>query len=356
MHRIGNILIHRLDLPLIETFETARRSANTSPTVIIELHADDVVGYGEATPVKYVTGEDAESVVAAVEAARDALIGLHVQDWRDNAAGLAADVVGSSARTGLEMAMLDAHCKSLGIPLYSYLGGTACEVRTDITVPITSPERAREIAAARNGEGFTQFKAKVGKDEDEDIARVLAIRDGAPGCSFVLDANQGFEPEQAVRFIRSIFDLGIVVDVLEQPVAADDLDGLRYVTEHAGVPVYADEAAHTPEDVRRIIENNAASGVNVKLMKAGIAGALEIVDMCRRSGLGLMFGCMLESKVAQSASVHIACATRAFDVLDLDSDLLIADQPVRGGVERCGPVLKLSDRSGLGCEVIDGAL
>ena len=84
-----------------------------------------------------------------------------------------------------------------------------------------------------------------------------------------------------------------------------------------------------------------------------MVGALEIKSICMATGLDLMFGCMLESRIGLSAAVHIGCATSAFGVFDLDSDLLVADQPIRGGAQRVGPVLRVSDSPGLGCEIIE---
>lgn len=357
MQRIERILAQCVDLPLVEPFETAQRRATSSPTVLVRLIAGDIAGLGEATPVRYVTGEDVATVVHDINAASQALEGARLSEYRLSARKLAEVLPhGKSARAGIEMAMFDAFCKALGVPLYSYLGGAPLRIETDVTIPICPPEHAREQAAQKSASGFAQFKVKVGKDADEDIARVLAIREGAPGCSFIIDANQGFKPKQAVQFTQDLLKRGIQIRLLEQPVDAFDLDGLRYVTERAGVPVFADEAAQTPADVIEIVRYKAAHGVNVKIMKAGMVGALEIKSICVAAGMGLMFGCMLETRIGQAAAAHIGCGTSAFGTFDLDSDLLLADQPVKGGAERHGAMLKVSDRPGLGCEVVEGAL
>ncbi len=356
MQLIDQILAHRIELPLREPFETAQRRATTSPTVIVELRSGDVIGYGEATPVKYVTGEDTESVLHDVATAAGALEGARLSEYRLSARKLSEVLpFGKSARAGIEMAILDAFCKQLGVPLYQYLGGAALRIETDVTIPICGPDHARELAAEMKTKGFHQFKIKVGKDEEQDMARVLKVAEGAPGCLLNIDPNQGFTPTQAVEFVREVRSRGINIQLLEQPVAAADLEGLRYVTDHAGVPVYADEAAQTPADVLEIARYKAAHGVNVKIMKAGMIGALEIMSICRAAGLSLMFGCMIETRIGQSASAHIGCGTAAFSVFDLDSDLLLApDQPVTGGVQRHGPFLRVLDRPGLGCEIAEG--
>ncbi|MGQ9454912.1 MAG: dipeptide epimerase [Armatimonadota bacterium] len=357
MHCIEEILAHCVNLPLHEPFETAQRRATTSPTVIVELISGSVKGYGEATPVKYVTGEDVASVKHDIATASEVLKGVRLSEYRLISRKL-ADVLpyGKSARAGIEMAVLDAFCKVLRIPLYSLLGGVALRIETDVTIPICPPEHARELAGELAAKGFRQFKIKVGKNEEEDLARVRMVSETAPGCVFNLDANQGFDPVQAVDFVRKLQTHGINIQLLEQPVHAADFDGMHYVAENAGVPVFADEAAQTPADVVDIIRHKAATGVNVKIQKAGMIGALEIKSICRAAGLDLMFGCMLESRIGQSAAVHIACGTCAFSVFDLDSDLLILDQPVVGGAQRKGPTLHVSTGPGLGCEIVEGAL
>lgn len=357
MLRIDRILANPIELPLIEPFETAYRRATTSPTVIVELHAGGVVGYGEATPVRQVTGEDVNSVTHDIATAEEVLSGARLGEFRLSARKLAEALPhGKSARAGVEMAMLDAYCKSLGIPIYALFGGAPVRIETDVTVAICPPERARERAAEMFAKGFRLFKVKVGKDHEEDLARVIAISEGAPGCSFVLDANQGYTATQAVKFTKSVLDRGLKVRLIEQPVDAADLNGLRYVTEHVSVPVFADEAAQSPADVLEVVRYRAANGVNVKVMKAGMIGALTISSICRAANMDLMLGCMIESRIGQAASAHVACGTSTFTVFDLDSDLWIDEQPIKGGIERSGPVIKLSGGPGLGCEIGEGAL
>lgn len=357
MYRIEKIIARCLELPLPTPFETAKRRATTSPTVLVEVHAGDVVGYGEATPVKYVTGEDVNTVKANVSAASDVLSGTMLHEYRLSAAKLAEVLpTAKSARAGIEMAILDAFSKSLNVPLYAFLGGSPLPIETDITFSIGTIEQANERALDMSKRGFRRFKIKVGKDEEEDIARILAVKDAVPDCTFIFDANQGFKPKQAVNFIKKLQKYDVNITLLEQPVDAADLIGLKYVTDNVDIPVFADEAAQTTKEVIEIVRLKASNGVNIKLQKSGMLGALDIISICKSAGMDLMFGCMLESGIGQSASVHIACGTHAFSVFDLDSDLLTADQPIKSGVTRTGAILNVSDRAGLGCEVIEDTI
>ena len=145
MRRIDRILARPINLPLREPFETAQRRAVSSPTVIVELHAGDIVGLGEATPVRYVTGEDAKTVVVDIATANEALEGARLSEFRLSAGKLTEALpYGKSARAGVEMALYDAVCKDLGIPLYAYLGGAPCVSR-----PISRSRWSRPIARKR---------------------------------------------------------------------------------------------------------------------------------------------------------------------------------------------------------------
>ncbi|MHB0912800.1 MAG: dipeptide epimerase [Armatimonadota bacterium] len=307
-----DIRIYAVDLPLKDPFETAKGRKTLSPCVVVE--ADG--GFGSATPVKYVTGEDVDSVLAGVE--------------------------GPSARAAWEIAALDARCVREGVPMCRYFGGARESVETDITIPITDPANARRLAERAAGMGFRVLKIKVGLDPEADAARVRA----AGILPVRLDANQGFSPEEAVRFVEGLSD--VTIDMLEQPVDRDDIEGLRFVRERAGVPVFADESAMTPADVARLIEAEAVDGVNVKLMKSGVSGALRIIELCRAARLSLMLGCMIELGPSLSTAVHLACGTGAFSRLDLDAHLLAAEAPFSYGFTAAGPTLTPSLTPGHG--------
>lgn len=355
MPRVESITAKSIELPLLEPWETAQRRATTSPSVFIKVEAEGTVGYGEAVPVRYVTGESTETVMHDVAVASDVLQGAQLSECRLNSCRLSEVLpYGNTAKAGVEMALFDALCRSLGVPLYAYLGGAPVRIETDVTIPICTPEHAKELAQQLSAKGFSQFKIKVGKEKEEDFARVLAVVHGAPDCLINIDANQGFEPTQAVEFVRKLQSRGVRLQLVEQPVEPTDLRGMRFVTENLDVPVIADESAQTARDVIDLIRYKAATGVNVKVMKSGVIGALDIASICGAAGLQPMLGTMLESRLGQATSVHVACGTCAFRVFDLDSDMLLAGQPVAGGVERKGAVLRPLNRPGLGCEVLEG--
>lgn len=349
-----------IELPLKGEFKTAARTASTSPTVLVKLEAGDMLGWGEATPLTYVTGETVDTVLRDIRRCEKFLCGFVDFDFQKISGKLfKTRDIGAAALAAVQMALWDMLGKTCAGPVYDILADHACKLRsieTDVTIAVTSSQESRIRAREMSARGFRLFKVKVGVDFDEDIARCRVIDESVPVCRLILDANQGFEPQAAINFIRHLRRNDVDIALFEQPVDADDIDGMSYVTEHAGVPVFADESAKTLSDILKIRRHNAAHGINIKLMKFGFDRAVMAAMSCRRYGLKMMLGCMLESGIAQSAAAHIALGMGCFDYIDLDADLLIADQPVVSGALRKGSELFLSNGPGFGCEVVESAL
>jgi L-alanine-DL-glutamate epimerase-like enolase superfamily enzyme len=163
-----------------------------------------------------------------------------------------------------------------------------------------------------------------------------------------IDANQGWTPEQAVKVLDKIEEFDI--QFAEQPVSAEDLEGLRYVRETSNIPVMADESVHSPEDVLRLVEAKAVDLVNIKLMKSGgILKGRKIAAVAEAAGIPCMIGCMGESGLGIAAGAHLAAAVKNVQYTDLDSDLLLRDKLVqKGGVTIEDSKRTFPNRDGLG--------
>ncbi len=320
-------------LSLRAPFAIARRTAYAAHNVQIVVRTDDpaLTGWGESAPVTYVTGETVQSVQEAIAQAAPFFAGQDAERlgplW---AKALETLPQAPSARAGLEMALADLWGKTWGLPLWQHFGGRAQTLPTDITIPLVSPEQGGVLAGDAWRAGFRSLKTKVGDPDgpDADLARIAAIVQAAPQARLRIDANQAFEPDGAVAFMQKAVQTGAHVDLLEQPVIKEDIAGLKYVKERVSVPVFADEAARDVSQVLHLLREDAVDGVNVKLMKSGLAGAIEIVALCRAFGKKLMLGCMLESGLGIAAAAQIAGGLGAFDFLDLDSHQLLS--PVAG--------------------------
>ena len=332
-----------LDIPLLEQFAiaTGRISAARNALVRVRL-ANGVEGIGEAAPFPPSGGETQETALAAVAGMVTLLEGHDVAQWRTLARRLTASFEHqATARAGVEAAMLDALTRTWGVPLYRYLGEAGATVETDITIPIESPEHMRDLARRYAEQGASTLKIKVGADLDDDLDRVLAVVEGAPDCDIMLDGNQGYTPSEALDLLRSLAQEDVAPILFEQPVHRHDLEGLKFVTERAGIPVAADEAVHTAADALRIAKMGAANVINIKLMKSGFAEALDIAAVCRAAHIDLMVGAMMESRLGIMASASFIAGVGGFRYVDLDTPMLLASDPFVGGFTQEGMVYHL---------------
>ncbi len=351
--RIVSVSALAWTLPLVSPFVIAARTATEARNVRIRVETEaGPGGDGASAPVGYVTGESVESVLEALNVVGPEFIGLpaeRIGPLLARAGTLLADA--PAARAGLEMALYDAWAKGRRLPLWQHFGGMQDRVTTDVTIPIVGPEAAADLAAAAWADGFRALKIKVGDPQgpDADLARIEAIINAVPPVRLRIDANQAFTPDAAVRFVRSLSEMGAAIEMLEQPVAKEDVAGLRYVRERTTVPLFADESARSVAEVLHLLQEDAVGGINVKLMKSGITGALQIIGLTQAFGKKLMLGCMLETGLGIAAAAQVAAGTGAFAFLDLDSHRLLKPiSGLSGGANVCGDELILENAGGWG--------
>ena len=343
-HNIESIEAFPLNVPLLAPFTiaTARLDHVNNVAVRVRLQSG-AEGWGEIPSLHPVTTEDQPTAIAAVRQIAPQLTGHDATAWRPLAANLATALPNLAATgAGIEMAILDALTTDWGVPLYQFFGGASDQLTTDITIPICPPDEARTLAATYREQGFEVIKTKVGLDLHDDVGRLAAIRDAHPTCALVLDANEGYSADQALVFLATLRSEGIEPALFEQPVAREDWDGLGRVTREGGVPIAADESCRSPQDASRVAQGNLATVLNIKLVKCGVVGALEIAAIARAAGLRLMIGGMVETRLAMGFAAHFAAGLGGFDWIDLDTPLLLAEDPVSGGYTADGPHYSLT--------------
>ena len=350
---IRSIIVEPLNIPLLEPFTIATGATTEARNVLITITLEDgSVGYGECAPFSPSTGETQETALAAARGCAELLKGKDAARWRILSKLLRTVFYSQmTAIAGMEMALLDALTHSYGIPLYVFFGGAATSVETDISIPMVTPEHGYDLAKAIVARGITTIKIKVGGDIPEDVARVEAVREAAPGIGLMLDANQGYTASEALLCLEALDDRDIRPLLMEQPVHKDDYEGLRYVTQHTTVPVAADESAYSAANVAHLIAMGAINVVNIKLMKSGFVEALDIAAVCRATHTQLMIGAMMESRLATGAAAQFVAGLGGFRYVDLDTPMLLSEDPFTGGYEQRGGIYDVSGViRGLGIE------
>ena len=350
---IRSISVEPLNIPLREPFTIATGSVSEARNILISITLEDgTTGYGESAPLPPSTGESQETALAAARGCAALIEGKDAAGWRI-LSKLMHSVYFSqaTARAGMEMAILDALTRSYDIPLYIFFGGAGTTVETDMSIPMVTPEHGYELAKDIIARGITSIKIKVGGNIRDDVERVEAIREAAPGLGLTLDANQGYTANEALLCLEALDDHDIRPLMMEQPVHKEDYEGLRYVTQHTSVPIAADESAYSAANVAHLIAMGAANVINIKLMKCGFVEALDIAAVCRATHTRLMIGAMMESRLATSAAAHFVAGLGGFRYIDLDTPMLLAEDPFTGGYEQQGGIYDVSGvKGGLGIE------
>ncbi|OIW18071.1 hypothetical protein TanjilG_19303 [Lupinus angustifolius] len=293
-----------LNVPLIAPFTIASSRLDKVENVAIRVElSNGCVGWGEAPVLPFVTAEDQSIAMAK-----------------------GAEVCGLLRRLP---------ALTLGSMLEEIEG--VLPGHQFASIPIVSPSEAAELASKYYKEGFKTLKLKVGKNLNADIQVLQAIRLVNPECQFILDANEGYNSEEAVEVLEKLNEMGVTPVLFEQPVHRDDWDGLGYVANVArnryGISVTADESCRSLADVYKIAEGNLADVINIKLAKVGVLGALNIIEKAKVAGLDLMIGGMVETRLAMGFAGHLAAGLGCFKFIDLDTPLLLSEDPVLEGYE-----------------------
>jgi L-alanine-DL-glutamate epimerase-like enolase superfamily enzyme len=328
-----------VQLRLAETFVISRNAQDSAEVVHVTIGHKDVTGRGEAAPIERYD-ETAASALAFVQEHGD-LVGDDPFALEEIGARLAAIPGEQAAKSALDAALHDLQGKLLGRPVWQLLGLPRTGPSTSWTVWLGDPDdmaRRAELAAPR----FRRLKLKLGAGDGLDVERVRAVR-GVTELPLQVDVNEGWSLDEALEALPQLAALGL--DYCEQPLPAGTEDG-RVLKRRSPVPIYVDEDCHTLADVADCAE--IAHGINIKLAKSGgIREGIRMAHAARALGLGVMLGCMVESGLGIAAG---CCVAPLCDHVDLDGNLLLADDPCPG-VALVDGIQVPSDQPGLGVDV-----
>jgi L-alanine-DL-glutamate epimerase-like enolase superfamily enzyme len=357
--RIRRIESAPLNLRLHSPFGIAGGAQELARNVLVMVElSDGTRGMGEAAPFPAYNGETQEQAMTVLSLASGPTVGsaAGLEFWRETAGFFrgAGGAASGAAQCAFEMALLDALTRRAGMPLWKFFGGAGDSLDTDMTVTTGTPEESAAAALDIRRRGIRTIKVKVGGKAGaaRDLARLRAIHAVAPDSPLILDGNAGLSRVAAAELVGGLKAAGIAPVLLEQWLAKDDLEGARELAASSGWRLAADEAACHAGDVVKLAAAGAAQVVNIKLMKAGVAAALDLAAAAREAGIGLMIGGNVESRVAMTFSACFAAGIGGFEFVDLDTPLFLAEDPFRGGMSYAGERISLGAISaGLGMSV-----
>ncbi|KTG27754.1 dipeptide epimerase [Haloferax profundi] len=334
----------RVSMSLADPFGISRGTQTEAENVVVRIEdSGGMTGVGAAAPSSHY-GETADTVEAVLPDLLEVVETVGKPHAIDEIERRMEQRVrrNPSARTAVSIALHDLAAKRLGVPLYKLWGLDPENAPTSsFTIGLDDIETIREKTADAYEAGYDILKVKVGTDRDKAI--IEAVRDEAPGVTIRVDANEAWTPREAVEMSEFLADYG--VEFVEQPVPAEDYEGLKFVYDHAALPIAADESCITADDIPKIADR--VDIANLKLMKCGsLVEAKRAIHTARAHGLEVMLGCMIETNAAIAAGCHLA---PLLDYVDLDGSLLLADDPYEGVPMPQGAIdLTALDRPGTG--------
>jgi len=355
--KINRVEPSAVSFPMKKPVFMAGVEIRQADNVLVRIEADNgVIGWGEAASAPTMTGETVESMMAAVAYLAAAVEERPAEDIAGTVAAMATRMYANqAAKAAIEMALHDLVGRATGRPAHALLGGKQ-RSRMAILGVISTGELASDLREAerKKADGYSAFKIKVGIDkpliDGERTRRVCEILGREALISS--DANQGWSADEAVQYVRAVADAGL--DFFEQPVHADDIDGMAAVAAAAAdIAIGADESIHSLADIRRHHERGAARGVSLKTIKlGGMRAVMEAGRLCDRLGLNVNVSTKTgESSIACAAATHIAAALPQIAWgLTLSNEGLSDDATARPIRIEHGHV-EVSDRPGLGIDV-----
>jgi o-succinylbenzoate synthase len=304
--KIERMILHHIDMPLVTPFETSFGRDITRPCILVELHAEGLVGWGEC-----VAGEGPwytyETIGTAWHVISDFLAPLMLGQDLDGPEDLVrrfAPVRGHEmARAACEAALWDLQAQARGTSLAAQIGGVRDRVPVGVSVGIErSVAAVVERVASYVADGYARVKLKI--KPGFDLALVRAVRERWPDLPLQVDANSAYTLADAAIF-REMDAFGLLL--IEQPFHHEDIVDHAQLQAQIDTPVCLDESIHSPEHARWALDIEACKVINIKVGRVGgLTAARQIHDLCAQHGVPVWCGGMLETNIGRAANLALA--------------------------------------------------
>ena len=302
-----------IKIPLKKPFAIAVGTITHTNHVLIRMSDDQGrVGWGESITFHPVYGYDQRSLFqVACDHLIPAVIGLDPRDTAElNRRMDLAIPHNLMAKTGLDIAAHDLAGQAAGVPIHALMGGRRVKTVPQISpIGLVPPDEAAQEATEQVAEGFETIKIKIGREADQDVARVKAVREAVgEGVPLRVDGNSGYDRATALRTFRRMEGVGL--EWIEQPLPGWDLEGMAMLARRLDTPIAVDESMYTDHDARLCIQLGAADVVNIKVAKCGgLYRSQKIAAVCEAAGVPCFLGGCIETGVGTAAALHFYAAT-----------------------------------------------
>jgi L-alanine-DL-glutamate epimerase-like enolase superfamily enzyme len=351
--QISHVEVVPVELRLGLPYQTAAHPQEVDSIACVFIRVETREGrvaWGCAAFDPVLTGETLEQVTQACHACADRALDLNPLNTEFALAALAPLTEGTpSARCAFDIAFYDLLGLATGLPLHRLLGGYRHRIQTSITLSYAPTKETVELAKDRARQGFRIMKLKGGLHPEEDVRRVQAVHDALPELTLRLDAEQGYSAQQAIDVAHALTG---ELEMLEQPTPADDLHGLREVTQNSPVAILADESLRGPRSALEIASRRAAHGMSIKLATCGgLHCARQVDTIARAAQMATMVGCIHEPALLIAAGLGLALASPNVRYGDLDGHFDLLGDPTQPGFFFEDGWLVARDVPGLGCTI-----
>lgn len=334
--KLTQIDIYKSPIKLKEPFVTSLGLVDHAENVIVRLHTDTgIIGFGECSPYLPINGESMDTCFIVGQYLAKGLIGQNPLNIEQCSLGMDKIIYGnSSIKSAIDIALYDIGAQNEGLPLYHFLGGSNNKsLLTDYTVSIGEPQKMAKDALKIKSRGFKIIKVKLGQSEVMDVERIHLIRE-AVGTEIPIriDANQGWGVEEAIQILKALSPYHI--QFCEEPIPRWNFMELSKIRKGSPIPIMADESCCDHHDAERLINLSACDSFNIKLGKSsGIFKALKIIQLAEKAQMKLQIGGFLESRLAFTASAHLALISANIVYSDFDTPLMFNEDHVLGGIQ-----------------------
>lgn len=352
---ISQVEIYKLRIPLKEPFITSLGREDDAENIVVVIKTNNgISGFGECNPYMPINGESIDTCFVVAQYFAKALKGKNPLKIKDCVAIMDKVIFSNnSIKSAFDIALHDIAAQYKNVPLYKLYGGkNDKELVTDYTVSIDEPEKMAVDAVKIKQAGYPAIKVKLGESKKKDVKRIKLIREAVGfDIPIRIDANQGWGVKEAIETLNALDAYSI--ELCEEPIARWNFMRLRKVKRSSPIPIMADECCSDYHDAQRLIQLKACDMMNIKVGKAGgVMNAYKIIKLAEKASMQLQVGAFMESRLAMTASAHLALCSDNIIYCDFDTPLMHAEDVVTGGLTYHEKgIMKLPDVPGLGASI-----